>query len=658
MEQEYYNKKIEEFADYIKDIKETKNPLIISFKEIIEFDLDLGEYLLDNPDTFLGDLSAWIDEKTDKKIEIRIKDINIEDIKLPIKNIRKDKINKLIIVEGIVRQVSSVKPRITILRFECPSCGQTLTMPQKERIIKIPSRCGCGRRGKFRELDREYIDCQKIVVEEPIERLGLNEQPSRLNVLLFKDLTSPVTTRINTPGNRVKISGVLKEYGKFTKVGETIDRELLLEANYIEPTEESMIDISLTPEDIKQIEEFAKKENFMQLLIDSLAPDIEEYEIEKEAVLYHLVGGNKIIESGKLMRIGDIHMLMVADTGTAKTKFFKGVEVVSPKSLYVDATGTSGVGLTASVIRDDFIGGYAIEAGALVLANNGTCIIDEIDKMNPEDRKSLHIALSEQIVVKHKGNIHSTMKCETGVIGLANPKTGRFDDYLSVSEQVDMPPSLINRFDLIFPFKDQPEEARDTKIINSMLKLRKNKIKRKIDAQFFKKYIVYSKFNFNPELTEEAEREIRDYYVKMRGASKQISDKKSIVPITPRQGETMIKLTEASAKLRLSKEATITDVENAKKIMTYFLEKVGLNPETGYIDIEKVEGMPSEAKKFKIFESILRRLSEQDKLIHINLIVEESKKANIQEHEVDDFIEKMRMKGDLLQSKAGFFQLI
>ena len=261
-------------------------------------------------------------------------------------------------------------------------------------------------------------------------------------------------------------------------------------------------------------------------------------------------GVKKTSEDGDSRR-GDIHILLIGDPGSGKSQLIRRMSIVAPKSRFVSGKGASSAGLTASVVKDEFLRGWALEAGALVLANKGLAAIDEMDKMSDEDTSAMHEALEQQSVTISKANIQATLRCETTVLAAANPKFGRFDPYELIAKQIQMPATLINRFDLIFPVRDVPNPSNDELMADFILNLHRGANKQKeapITTEMLRKYIAYAKQNVFPELTDDALAEIRRYYVQMRN---QGSEEGGAIPISARQLEGLVRLSEASARVRL-----------------------------------------------------------------------------------------------------------
>ena len=356
---------------------------------------------------------------------------------------------------------------------------------------------------------------------------------------------------------------------------------------------------------------------------------------------------------------GDVHVLLIGDPGAGKSQLLKRVARVAPKARYVSGKGVSGAGLTASVVKDEFLNGWSLEAGALPLSNNGFCMIDELDKMTKEDRSAMHEALEQQTVSISKANIQATLRCATTVLAAANPKFGRFDQFELVAKQIDLPPALINRFDLIFPIKDLPDSESDRKKARHMLVLHQapQDQEPELDTKFIKKYISYARQHSSPILTNSAIDEIEEYYINMRNSGSKDGGV-PVVPISARQLEALIRLSEASAKLRLSDKVTKKDARVAIEILDYCLTNIGLDPETGKIDIDRISSgiSASQRGQIHIIKDIINELEKttQQKTIPIEEIVQSAQSKNIEEQEVLEVIEKLRISGDIFEPKRGY----
>jgi len=651
----------------LETVRKGEDFFVLDFFELTKFNTELAEELLENPEEILkaGELAVKEFDLPKKVGRFYIRFNNLpESQKILVSEIRSKHLNKFLWMEGVVRQKSDVRPHVVAAKFECPSCGNILTVLQLETKYREPSRCGCGRKGKFKELTKELVDGQGLVLEEAPEDLEGGNQPKRMNVFLKNDLVSPITERKTSPGSKVRVMGWVTEVpinlrtgGKSTKF------DLIIEANYIEAVQEDFSSIEITGEEIKKIEELSKDPKIYDKLIKSIAPSIFGYEKVKEALILQLVGGLRKERKDGMITRGDMHVLLIGDPGSGKSQLLKRLTKVAPKGRYVSGKGVSGAGLTAAVVKDEFLGGWSLEAGALVLANKGFCMIDELDKMTKEDRSAMHEALEGQTVSISKANIQATLRAETTVLAAANPKFGRFDPYGLVVDQINLPPTLINRFDLIFPIKDLPDKTKDEKMADHILNLHQkpDEVTSEIETDLLKKYIAFARQRVKPVITDNALKEIKNYYIKMRSSGQAEEGGIKSIPITARQLEALIRLAEASAKVRLSDKVMKKDAQRAIDLINYCLSQVAKDLETGTIDIDRISsGIPAkERSKISIVREIIDILEgEFGKVIPIENVVERAEAKGLKVDEVEEIIEKLRRGGDLYEPRKGFLSKI
>jgi len=650
--EQYYEKKIHEAA--------SKGILFIyiDFFEIAEYSPEMGEFILESPEDGIKTLELAIYE-FEKDIKPRIYNLPKSQF-LNIRDIRSKNLVKFVYIEGIVRQASDVRPQVTSAKFECSVCGNTISILQLDTKFKEPSRCSCGNRQRFRLLSKELVDAQRLVIEESPENLEGGEQAKRLPVYLKEDLVEPRMEKKTTPGSKIRINGIIKEVPITLKTGaKSVNFELMMDANSIIPIQETYEELEIFKEEEEEIKNLSKDPMIYEKLIGSIAPSIYGYEKVKEAIIFQLLSGvRKVKEDGTVIR-GDIHILLVGDPGAAKSSLLQFVSKAAPKARFVSGKGSSGAGLTASVIKDEFIRGWALEAGALVLANGGLAAIDELDKMTPEDRSAIHEALEQQTISIAKANIQATLRCQTSVLAAANPKFGRFDPYASMASQIDLPAPLINRFDLIFLIRDIPNKERDEKIASHVLELQQKsgKIESPINPKLLRKYIAYAKINIKPVLTDGAVEEIKKFYVDLRNKGQSSESEIKPIPISARQLEALVRLAEASAKVRLSKEVKRKDAKRAIEILTHCLMQVGIDPETGKIDIDRISTGITATQRSRIVlirELIKEMDAKYNKIIPIEALIEEAKKKGYSQDQVEDALEKLKREAEIFSPKHNF----
>src|SRR3989338_8479703 len=386
-----------EFGD---SIRRGSNVIEVNFLHLTEFSNKISDELITNPEEMLRLLEIAIEESGLVK-DARVRLAEIPDVHLiKIRNIRSRNLNSLIMIEGIVRQASDVRPQVVNSKFECPSCGTIISVLQMEKKFREPSRCSCGRRGGFKLLSKEMVDTQRLVIEESPESLTGGEQPKRINVFLKEDLVEPRMEEKTTPGSRVMGIGILKEVPVPLQSGGLSTRfEIAIEANNLIPLEETFDELKISDDDEQQIIEMSQDPKIFDKLARSITPRVFGYEEIKRSLVLQLFGGVKKTHSDGQKSRGDIHILLVGDPGVAKSVTLTFMAGISPKGRYVVGKSASGAGLTATVVRDEYLRGWSLEAGAIVLANKGLVCIDELEKMDPSDRSAMHEAMEQQCML-------------------------------------------------------------------------------------------------------------------------------------------------------------------------------------------------------------------------------------------------------------------
>ena len=658
----HYSAEIHRYA------QEGRHSIVLDFSQLAMYDLELAEDVLEEPLDVVRSAELALEQfDLPKNCPLkRVRFSNLPDSqKVKISSIRSSHLDKFIMVEGIVRQSSDVRPQVTSAKFECAGCGNTLSLLQVEQKFKEPSRCTCGWRGKFRLLSKDLIDVQHLKIEEAPDSLDGGEQPKRISVFLKEDLVEPKMEKKTVPGSRVLIYGAVREVPITLKTGAQSTRfDLMIETNNLETVEEDFSELQLTPEDEEKIKLFAQDKNCFDKLAKSIAPSIWGHEKIKEALVLQLMGGFRKIKGDNTVTRGDIHVLLIGDPGSGKSQLLQFISKIAPKARFVSGKGSSGAGLTATVVKDEFLRGWALEAGALALANKGICAVDELDKMSHEDRSTLHEALEQQTITISKANVQATLSSQTSLLAAANPKLGRFDPYTPLAGQIDLPSTLINRFDLIFPVRDIPSPERDTRIALHVLEAihKAETYVGDVDEDFFRKYIAYAKRHARPILTKAAVNEIKDFYVSLRNAS-QGEDGNSVkaIPISARQLEGLIRLAEASARLRLDGKVTKDDARRSIELLKYCLMQVGLDPETGQIDMDRMStGIGASARsRIMMLRDIINDFDSKGvRQIALDDIYAEAALKNIDERKVDDALEQLNRAGDVFYPKRGFVSLV
>jgi len=682
------------FEDHCKKEIETvaleypeKRSVFIDYWKIDRVDPELAELLLNQPyKAFFNAEEALkqIDVAVENKLELHFRVFNLPDTsKILIRHIRSSHLGKLMATEGLVKKRTEVRPKLKVGAFQCQKCGAVMKIEQEEDIIKEPSECyedqgGCGRVSSFKLLSNlsEFIDSQKIEIQENPEGLRGGAQPERISVFIEDDLVGEIA-----PGDRVVVNGIIhsqqRRRGTFrlTAFNKTMD------AISVDSQELAFEEVEISPEDEEEILKLSKDAKIYEKMKKSIAPTIYGMDVEKDAMILQLFGGvAKEMPDGTRIR-GDIHTLFVGDPGTAKSQILNYMSKLSPRSVYASGKASSAAGLTAAAVRDEFgEGQWTLEAGALVQADMGLACIDEIDKMSDQDRSSLHQAMEQQEISVAKAGISATLKSRCAMLAAANPKLGRFDEFMPMHEQINMPPALISRFDLIFSIIDKPNRNRDSDLATHILsshkagevsenisRSKKSKYNKKerdsmmknvlpvFDPEFLRKYVAYSKRYIYPVMTEEALELIKNYYVDFRNSSE------DSVTFTPRQLEAFVRLSEASAKVRLSEEVTADDAKRAIYIIDQYLRRVGMDRETGKFDIDIIATGISHSQhdRMRNIIDVIQRLCNEAKDGNASRgdILREGEMEGFETSKVEETLDRLKRNGQIYEPVHGKYRI-
>ena len=671
-----------ELADSYPDERSLK----IRFPDIDKFDPDFAEELLENPEEILEAARAAMLE-LDLPMDVYMDRAHLRIIELPrhfkTRELRSDHIGKLLAIDGLVRTATEVRPKIVSAAFQCQRCGFTFFKEQtgnkfEDQNLKCQNQA-CDRGGPFKLIlnQSKFVDAQKIRVQESPEELRGGQQPQTLDVELEDDLAGKIF-----PGDRVIVNGVLKSYQRNNpQQGKSTYFDLNHKGISVEMKDQEFEEIDISPEDEEMILEMSHDPEIYENIKKSIAPSIYGYDDVKEALGLQLVSGfEKHLPDGARIR-GDIHILLVGDPGIAKSQLLRYMVKISPRGIYTSGKSSTSAGLTATAVKDELGDGrWTIEAGALVLADKGIAAIDEMDKMDNEDKSALHEAMEQQTISVAKAGVMATLKSRCSLLAAANPKLGRFDKYEPIAPQINLTPALMSRFDLIFVLTDDPDTKRDSAIAEHILKsnyageLSTQKawnpeisqedidnamtvIKPAIEPELLRKYVAYARKNIFPTLTNEAKEYFLKYYVGLRT---QGQDSNKPVPVTARQLEALIRLGEASARLRLSDTVTIADAMRVVKILEACLRKVGVDPETGFLDADIIASgtTKSTRDRTKSVIDIIREVSkEQQGQAPRDIVLDRAEELGIDRVKAEEIIDRMRRDGSVFEPRPGMLKL-
>jgi len=632
--------------------------LIIDFDDLIAFDAALTREIIDRPDEYLEYLnrSAWAQMKIEdpeyaeqvKKLFVRFRRLPE---KLSLRRMGSEHLGKFVMIDGIIVRATPVKPMLVRAAFQCRRCNAVTYVDQIGAVMRGPGICAhCrGKAFDFVEKQSTFMNSQEIRIQEKPEDLPPGQLPRATDAKLIEDLVD-----VARPGDRVSIIGIVRAQQEFIgRRGRLRTFDLYMDGNYVDVSGKEAEVVEITPEEERLIKEQAKDPWIHRKLIMSLAPSIYGYDDMKEAILYLLFGGiPKQLPDGVTIR-GDINTLLVGDPGTAKSQLLQYVARIAPRGLYTSGRGTTAAGLTAAVLREK-TGGMVLEAGALVLADKGVASIDEIDKMKPDDRVAIHEAMEQQTVSIAKGGIVATLNARASVLAAANPALGRYDPYRNISENINLPVTILSRFDLIFVMRDVPEAELDSKMSEHILTLHKMKTtpeEAPLPPELLRKYISYAK-RIEPVLTDDAIKELREFYLKMRSIS---GSAESPVAITPRQLEALIRLAEARARSFLRDKVTVEDARAIIRLVTVSLQDVGIDTSTGKMDIDVImTGIPKSLRDtMQIVISTVAEMEKETGFVEEVPLYEALKEKGVEEGRARAAVSQLLRQGVLYAPKPG-----
>ena len=508
------------------------------------------------------------------EIHVRIADLPTS---YTLRELRQAHLNALVRVRGVVTRRTGVFPQLKYVRFDCAKCGMTLGPFQQESNVEVKiSFCqNCQSRGPF-SLNSEktvYRNYQKMTLQESPGTVPAGRLPRHREVILLWDLIDSAK-----PGEEVEVTGIYRnnyDVQLNSKNGFPVFATIL-EANNVVKSHDELAGFRLTDEDEKAIRALSKDKDVVDKIIDSIAPSIYGHRDIKTAVACSLFGGVPKNINGKHNIRGDINVLLLGDPGTAKSQVLKYIEKTAHRAVFATGQGASAVGLTASVRRDPMTSEWTLEGGALVLADKGTCLIDEFDKMNDQDRTSIHEAMEQQSISISKAGIVTSLQARCAIIAAANPIGGRYNSTIPFAQNVELTEPILSRFDVLCVVRDTVDPAIDELLAKFVVESHgrshpsvgganvtpTQKTVSPIPQDLLRKYILYAREKVSPKLHQMDQDKISRLYADLRRESLATGS----FPITVRHLESIFRLSEAFAKMRLSEFVSTNDVDSAIRV--------------------------------------------------------------------------------------------
>lgn len=680
-EQFYRKYKHEDILELAGKYPNEQQSLVIDWRnELTPFDPDLADDYIAEPEQIrryaeealrLYDVAADV---TLGNASVRLENVGYDTHARNVGEYGESDLGELVPIRGQVSKITKKQITLDEAAFECQLCGTLTRIPQNDaNNLQEPHECqGCERQGPFKVnmKQSELIDHQVLRLKLPPEKQG-DSNGEEIDISLEDDLVNTTT-----PGDRVEIA---TELDMIQTDQEKAIFDFRGDADSVMIQETDFEDIE-TDEYEDQILEIAANNPYEQI-VGSIAPSIHGHDTVKLAVGLQMFGGTrKQLPDGSVER-GDSHMLLIGDPGVGKSVILNYAHEMAPRSVYTDGKGSTTAGLTASAVRDDFGGGqWSIEGGSLVKAHKGLACVDELDDMDADDRAALNTALEKQEIPVSKAGITTTLPARTTLLAAANPEHGRFDPYAPISEQIDLDPTLISRFDLIFTLKDQNDEQLDRDIVSHKLRTAeagqkiaagerlddslKEEVDPEIDAEVMRAYVAYAKQNITPVFTDAAKSYLQDEFVKLRQINQSEDEDPDRdgrpIPVTFRKQEAITRLSESSARIRLSEEITKDDVDRALRLVRQSLEDVEMDPDTGDYDADIVEtGQPkSQRNRIQYVTRMIDELEEDTpKGCPYDELIDVAAGGKYTQSEIDRAIDTLKDKGELYEPATDHLRL-
>ncbi len=650
--------------------------IVVDYNDLVLFPV-IESHFNENPDQILDAFSRAIKEILKERFpdyaekikhDIRARIANFP-VQRSLRQINSEIITKMTSVSGMVVRSSEVKPLAKEVTYKCLDKhiskftlldGMSLNASVK---CQTPN-CKHTSLAIIPKASR-FIDFQILRLQELPEDLPPGQLPHYVNVSIKQDLVDYAR-----PGDRIVLTGIVRiEQERISGVSksESALYRLRMDGNNVEFIGGKGLKSSrrtereeISPDEEKIVKSLAKNPDIYDRLIASFAPHIRGHALFKEAILLLIVGSTqRVLTDGTKIR-GDINVFLVGDPGTAKSEMLKFCARIAPRGLYTSGRGSTAAGLTAAVVRDAS-GIFMLEAGAVVLGDQGLVCIDEFDKMRPEDRSALHEVMEQQSASIAKGGIVATLNARTSILAAANPMFGKYDIFKNIYENVNLPIPLLTRFDLVFIVRDIPSQEKDRSIAQHIISQHGSSgtdTTSLIDIDILTKYLSYAKRG-EPALTKEAENLIMEFYLKMRNISGE--DKENMITITPRQLEGLIRLATARARLLLKNKVEGEDADRAIYLFNEMLKNSGTDVNTGKVDIGVLQGRPkSEVSKLQMFMEILRTLEGEPKssVPEQGFVDELVKSDKFSEEEARNYIRRMIRDASIYESKPGHYNTV
>ncbi|XP_069395002.1 DNA helicase MCM8 [Paralichthys olivaceus] len=726
---------------YDKDEIERQGSVLVDYADLIEDKTvrkaipDLTTELKEQPELILNclgmaihqvlaiDLEKQAAELQEEELPVATPIINIPHISArlynyepltPLRMLRASVFGRLVCVKGTVVRVSNIRPLCTRMAFKCQSCSQTMSLPLQHGKYATPTKCiqpDCRSRSFTPSRSSPLthtVDWQIIKVQELMS--GEQRETGRIPRTVECHLTSDLCDSC-VPGDAITVTGIVRVTNDGTSRGNKDQCMFLLylDATSVSNTkgqqsksgqgsrgslEDRSAGEEFTLKELYAIQEIQSQPHLLRLITHSLCPVIYGHLLVKAALALTLFGGRqKHTDKNSVPVRGDPHILMVGDPGLGKSQMLQAVCNVAPRGIYVCGNSTSTTGLTVSLSRDAGTGDYALEAGALVLADQGLCCIDEFDKLGNQQQALLE-AMEQQSVSLAKAGIVSSLPARTSVVAAANPVGGHYNRGRTVSENLKLGSALLSRFDVVFLLLDIPDESHDRRLSEHVMANRTGKGRTSsatvtradsglntsillehsdmplserlqipagetvdpIPACLLRKYISYARQYVHPKLSPEAAKILQVFYLSLRSQAHTADS----TPITTRQLESLIRLTEARARLDLRETASKSDAEDVVEIMKHSMADT-YSDGLGNLDFERSQlgsGMSQRGAAKRLINALHSHAQRTNqKQFDMQMLRSVADRLNIKVMDFEGLVSSLNEQGFLLKKGAKLYQL-